>query len=97
MSDLKTLLAQRQALDAQIAEQQAAARAAGIAQVRELMAAHGLTLADLAPARRRPGKSAAAPGPAVYRAPDGKTWTGKGRPPAWIPPVGPEREALRVA
>jgi DNA-binding protein H-NS len=33
----------------------------------------------------------------MYRAADGKTWTGKGRPPAWIPPAGPEREALRIA
>lgn len=96
MSDLQTLMAQRAALDAQIAEQRAAARAAGIAQVRELMAVHGLTPADLAPARRRPGKSAAAAGPAMYRAADGATWTGRGRPPAWIPPAGPEREALRV-
>lgn len=97
MADLQSLLAQKAALDAEIARQQAEAKALGVAQVRELMTVHGLTLADLAPTRRRPGKSAAAAGPARYRAADGKTWTGKGRPPAWIPPAGPEREALRLA
>jgi DNA-binding protein H-NS len=61
-----------------------------IAQVREVIAQYGLTAADLglAGGRRvvRTGKpSRAAAGAAKYRDPkSGQTWTGRGRPPAWI-------------
>ena len=64
-----------------------------IAQVRQVIADYGLTAADLGlaggrarawRARRRAGPAAAA-GVAKYRDPkSGQTWTGHGRPPAWI-------------
>lgn len=63
-----------------------------IAQVRQAIADYGLTAADLGLAgrgRKSAGRKApAAPrgaGPAKYRDPKtGQTWTGRGRPPAWI-------------
>lgn len=60
-----------------------------IAQVRQAIADYGLTAADLglgaarkhAAAARRPARA----GVAKYRDPKtGQTWTGHGRPPAWI-------------
>lgn len=65
-----------------------------IAQVRQVIVDYGLTPADLGlgatrgvPGRRRaaPTRRAATVGVARYRDPkSGQTWTGKGRPPAWI-------------
>ncbi len=61
-----------------------------IAQVREVIAQYGLTAADLGlgAGRGRAGAGKArraGTGVAKYRDPaTGQTWTGKGRPPAWI-------------
>lgn len=61
-----------------------------IAQVRQAIADYGLTAADLgfAGRGRKAGPKAAAQrgtGVAKYRDPKtGQTWTGRGRPPAWI-------------
>jgi DNA-binding protein H-NS len=85
MATLSELLAQKAELERQIAETQRAERAAAIAQVRELMSQHGLTLADIgarattaaAPVR---GKVAA-----KYRDPaTGQTWSGRGLQPNWL-------------
>lgn len=58
-----------------------------IAQIHKTMAQYGLTAADLGDAKGKPGRRAAAR-PAVapkYRDPgSGQTWSGRGRPPAWI-------------
>lgn len=63
-----------------------------IAQVRQAIADYGLTAADLGLAgrgRKAAGRKAPAgrrsAGEAKYRDPkSGQTWTGRGRPPAWI-------------
>lgn len=63
-----------------------------IAQVREMVAQYGLSAADLGLAGARRGKAKAgkaarraSAGVAKYRDPkSGQTWTGHGRPPAWI-------------
>lgn len=63
-----------------------------IAQVRQAIADYGLTAADLGLAgrgRKAVGRQARAArrtvGEAKYRDPkSGQTWTGRGRPPAWI-------------
>ena len=47
MPSVNELLAQRAAIEQQIADAQRSERAAAVAQVRALMAEHGLTLADL--------------------------------------------------
>ena len=85
-ASLSDLLAQRAALEKQIAEAQREQRSAAIAQIRALMTEYGLSLADIgsraaaAPARRPSGKVAA-----KYRnAATGETWSGRGLQPNWL-------------
>lgn len=91
MNDLEQLLNQRAELDARIQAAQTAARDQAITQVRELMARHGLTMADVhaKPARavrvastgkpRSGGKVAA-----KYRDDAGNSWSGRGLKPKWL-------------
>ena len=99
---LSNLIAQREALERQqaeltqlIAEAQMHARREGLARIRQLMAEHGLTAADLAESGR--GKRAPkplladAPAPsrgkvaAKYRDPNtGESWSGRGLMPKWL-------------
>lgn len=86
MSNLTELLAQKAALEQQIAEAQRTQRAQTIAQIRALMSEHGLTLADLgtraAAAPRRAGGGKVAP---KFRHPStGETWSGRGLQPNWL-------------
>lgn len=86
MSNIQELLAQKAALEKQIAEAQKAARADAIAKVKALMAEYGLTAADLS------GRAAPAPKPATggkvaakYRDnASGQTWSGRGLKPKWL-------------
>lgn len=86
MTSIQDLLAQKAALEKQIAEAQRAARSDAIAKVKALMAEYGLTAADLA------GKAPAAPKAegskkvaAKYRDPaSGQSWTGRGLKPKWL-------------
>lgn len=64
-----------------------------IAQVRQVVADYGLTAADIGlaggrartVARKAPARASRSAGAAKYRDPkSGQTWTGRGRPPAWI-------------
>lgn len=89
MSNLADLIAQKAALEQKIAEARRAQRASAIAQIKSLMAEHGLTLADLGgksstaavttPARK--GRKV----PAKYRDPaTGTSWSGRGLQPKWL-------------
>lgn len=89
MSTVAELMAQKAEIEKKIAEAQREERASAIAQVRALMAQHGLTVADLA------SRSALAPraatGKAVskvaakYRDPStGNSWSGRGLKPNWL-------------
>ncbi|WP_209022643.1 H-NS family nucleoid-associated regulatory protein [Rhodocyclus gracilis] len=87
MSNLQDLIAQRDALDKQIEETRKAARAAAIAQVREWVAAHGLTAEDIGFKASGAAKAPAKLRKAVaikYRGPAGETWTGRGVAPKWL-------------
>jgi len=84
MPKLTDLLAQKATLEKQIAEAQRAERGAAIAQIKALMAEHGLTAADLSgragKARKSGGKVAA-----KYRnKATGETWSGRGLQPRWL-------------
>ena len=87
---LTDLLAQKAELEKQIAETQRSERAEAVAQVRELMAQYGLTLADIGSrsgAAARPASSAKpkAKVAAKYRdAASGQTWSGRGLQPNWL-------------
>lgn len=93
---LGELIAQKAALEQQIAELQRTQRAEAIAQIRSLMSEYGLTLADIgarSPAAQQVAAKADRQGPSKvapkYRDPaTGQTWSGRGLQPRWL------REAL---
>jgi DNA-binding protein H-NS len=83
MASLKDLLAQRAALEQQIAETQERERTDAIAKVKALMAEYGLTLADLN--ARSPKAAKASKVAAKYRNnATGETWSGRGLQPKWL-------------
>lgn len=97
MSNYQELLAQKAALEKQAADLEKqlvdarrAERAGVIAQIKSLLAEHGLTVADLG---LKPGKSPAATGsstagkkvaPKYRNQATGETWTGRGLQPKWV-------------
>jgi DNA-binding protein H-NS len=81
---LSELLAQKASLENQIAQTQREERDKAIAQVKALMAEHGLTAADLS-ARASKKVRAVAKVAAKYRNRDtGDTWSGRGLQPRWL-------------
>jgi DNA-binding protein H-NS len=88
MATLQELLKQKAELERLIASQQNESRASAIAEVKKLMAEHGLTAADLADQKTSSSKSAAKKGGTVaakYRHPEtGETWSGRGLQPKWL-------------
>jgi DNA-binding protein H-NS len=84
---LNELLAQKAALEKQIADVQREQRAEAIAQVKTLMAEYGLTLADIGGATKATvaPRRASAKVAAKYRDPaSGNTWSGRGLKPKWL-------------
>ncbi|MEJ6001875.1 H-NS histone family protein [Paucibacter sediminis] len=83
MASLKDLLAQRAALDQQIAETKDRERSDAIAKVRSLMSEYGLSVADLSakvPKAVKTSKVAV-----KYRnQATGETWSGRGLQPKWL-------------
>lgn len=79
----KELLAQREALELQIAAARKAEVAGAVQEIRSLIEAFGLTQDDVfPPAKQKRETGSVAP---KYRDPaTGQTWTGRGKPPAWI-------------
>ena len=89
MASSAQLLEQKAALERQIADAQKEAKSTAIAQVKALMAEHGLTMADLATRAPAVAPKAKATGGAKvaikYRnAATGDTWTGRGLKPKWL-------------
>ncbi len=96
MATYKQLMAEKNALEAQLAKVRATEITGVIEQIQTLMAEYELTVDDIAPKRRRGrpavagkvGKPAAKPTvglPPKYLDPKtGATWSGRGRKPAWL-------------
>jgi DNA-binding protein H-NS len=89
MSTVAELLAQKAEIEKKIAEAQREEKASAIAQVKALMAQHGLSVADLASraptAGRAAGAKSGAKVAAKYRDPaTGSTWSGRGLKPNWL-------------
>ena len=86
MSSLQELLAQKAEIDRQISEARRQERSDAVSKVRQLMAEHGLTAADLI--AKTPNPRASTSGRKVaakYRDPaSGQTWTGRGLKPKWL-------------
>ena len=86
----------------QIAKLQALAESArqaeindAIKKIKELMQAHGVTVADLSSARSaKPAKDKATVAAQFKNPETGETWTGRGRAPRWLD--GKDREAYRI-
>ena len=87
-SKVAELLAQKAALEKQIADAQREERAGAIAQIRALMAQYGLSVADLssrAPAGAARGPRSGGKVAPKYRHPaTGETWSGRGLQPKWL-------------
>ena len=83
--DLNELMAQRDALTAQINAELAKERTAALETIRALVAKFEFSVDDFAPKKAKRG---VAPGTKVtqkYKNPQtGETWSGRGKPPAWI-------------
>jgi DNA-binding protein H-NS len=88
MSKLQELMAQREALDKQIAETRKNELREAIRTVQSLVAEFDLTSADVFGSARTDKKADKRTGRKVapkYRDPaTGKTWTGRGRAPTWL-------------
>jgi DNA-binding protein H-NS len=89
MSNLAELIAQKAALEKRITEAQNHERASAIAQIRQLMDQHGLTVADLgAKASKVTSKAGPRKGskvPVKFRDPaSGDSWSGRGLHPKWL-------------
>ncbi|WP_432260418.1 H-NS histone family protein [Cupriavidus sp. TMH.W2] len=95
MATYKQLIAEKEALEAQLVEVRANEVAGVVEKIRTLMAEYELTVDDITPKRRR-GRPAGDGGgkvagkakltlPPKYLDPKtGKTWSGRGRAPAWL-------------
>lgn len=96
MATYKQLVAEKEALEAKLAEMRASEIAGIIEQIQTLMAEYELTADDITPKRRRgrpaaagkvskPAAKAKSVLPAKYLDPKtGATWSGRGRKPAWL-------------
>lgn len=96
MSSLKELLEQQAELSRKIDQVRQQEQGEAIAKVRELIVEYGLTFQQVFP---KGGERASTKGtkvPAKYRDPvSGGTWTGRGKPPAWI--AGKDRASFLIA
>lgn len=94
MTTYQDLLAQKTALEKQaaelekaLAEARRAERAGVIAQIKSLLAEHGLTVADLGTVKPAKAPSASAGrkvAPKYKNNATGETWTGRGLQPKWV-------------
>jgi DNA-binding protein H-NS len=87
MAKLSDLLAQKAALEKEIADTQREQRDGAIAQIKALMAEHGLTVADLSGRTAKAAKpidSGRKVAPKYRNNATGDTWTGRGLQPRWL-------------
>lgn len=87
MPTYQELVAQKAALDAQIEAARTAEVSAAVATVKQLIGDFSLTAADCGFSAQPKAKTLKAKNesnPAKYVGPAGETWSGRGRPPAWI-------------
>ncbi|HRH86078.1 MAG TPA: H-NS histone family protein [Rubrivivax sp.] len=84
MASITELLAQKAAIEQQIAEAQRTERADAVARIRALMAEHGLSLADLSAKTASIKRSGTKVAPKYRDATTGDTWSGRGLQPKWL-------------
>lgn len=92
MNELQALRQQRAELDAKIAEQEQAAKAATLTQVKELLDNAGLSAEEALHQLQQKPRAVVPP---KYRNMDtGETWSGRGRKPKWFEQLGIRVETL---
>jgi DNA-binding protein H-NS len=85
MTSLQELLAQKAAIEKQIAETQRQERTDAIAKVKALMGEYGLTPSDLVTKSAAPKTTDGKKVAAKYRDPvSGQSWSGRGLKPKWL-------------
>lgn len=96
MTTVAQLLAQKAALEAQIEAARKAENAEAIAQVKALIAEHGLTQQDIFGGVKRGRKTTSSSKVAPkYKDPiSGKTWSGRGKAPKWL--QGKDRSQFEI-
>lgn len=86
-TSLQQMIAQKEALEQQIAEATAQGRSEAIAKVKAMMAEYGLTAADLG-STRKPASKSKVPAKKVaakyHSASTGESWSGRGLQPRWL-------------
>ena len=95
MSTYAEIQEQIAALQQQASTLLATERAQGIAEIRALMDANGITLEDLQTTAPRTRKSSGTVAAKYYDADSGKSWTGRGRAPTWL--AGKNKEDYLIA
>jgi DNA-binding protein H-NS len=81
----KELLAQREALEQQIAAARKSEVSGAVQEIKALIEAFGLTQDDVFPTAKQKQKRETGSVAPKYRDPaTGQTWTGRGKPPNWI-------------
>lgn len=91
----KSLLAQREALSAQIEAARKEELSSAIKKARDLVAEFGLTSADVFPAGRVNANRGTKVAPKYKDPVSGATWTGRGKAPKWI--EGQDRAQFEIA
>ena len=85
MTTLKELVAQKEALEAQIALAIKSEKKEAVSKVKELIAEYSLTESDVFGGEKRAKLASKNPAVAKYRDPaTGLTWSGRGRTPKWM-------------
>jgi DNA-binding protein H-NS len=90
MSSVADLMAQKAEIEKKIADAQREEKSSAIAQVKALMAQHGLSIADLsarapaAPKASSGRKSGGKVAPKFRDPATGNTWSGRGLKPNWL-------------
>lgn len=84
MAKLNDLLAQKAALEKQIAETQRAERQSAIAQIKTLMAEYGLTVSDLGTRGPKKGSTGSKVAAKYRNKATGESWSGRGLQPRWL-------------
>jgi DNA-binding protein H-NS len=94
MTTVAQLLAQKAALEALIEAARKAENAEAIAQVKALIAEHGLTQKDVFGGAKRGRKASGSVAPKYKDPISGATWSGRGKAPKWI--EGKDRSQFTV-
>ena len=85
MTTYKDLLKQREALEQQINEARAKEIDSAVAKIKATIADYGLTPDDIFPSGKKSKNPTASKVAPKYKNPaTNETWTGRGKPPAWI-------------